>query len=324
MVESITNITKKATAPTADSTVDVQVTVKSAVEITLPSGVTKERMKAALQETLCSTSSGGQIPGCLVIASSRRRGRSLTTETFTVSQTVDPTSTETLAPPTVDKAAVAADLNKDPGVTVDANTIPEPAVNIMDVEATVTVVSQGEASGTAASTQQSTQNELPQQLAQTLEVAASEVTTTQAATIIGPPMPPPSVPPAPPSPPVPIAPPSPTPSPPVPAPPSPTTPSASSPPVASPKAPSSPSPSSPETLEPDNSGMIIGVAAGAGAGGLLLIVVIACVICKCMKKGKSEAQLAGSIVELNYPEQAVKSQGAGVGAGAHAVTTTHV
>jgi len=307
----------------------VEVTVKSTVEITLPNNVSKERMKVALQETLCSSSSGSQIPGCLVIESSRRRGRSLTTETFTVSQTVDPTSTETIAPPTVDKAAVAADLSKDAGVTVDASTIPDPAVSITDVEATVTVVSQGEATGTAAATQQSTQNDLPQQLAQTLQVAASEVTNTQTATIVGPPMPPPLAPPAPPSPPVPSAPPSPTPSPPVPAPPSPTTPSASSPPAASPNASLSPSPSSPEAApEPDNSGTVIGVAVGAGAGGLLLIVVVACLICKCMKKGKRENLVnAGSLVELNYPEQAAKSQGgiAGGGAeGAHAVTTTHV
>jgi len=294
--------------------------------------VTPDRMKQALQETLCMTS-GSAIPGCLVIASARRRGRSLTAAKFTVSQVVDPTSTETLAAPTVDKTAVAADLNKDPGVTVDASTIPDPAVSIVDVEATVTVVSQGEATGAGAATQQSTQNDLPQQLAQTLQVAATEVTTTQAATIIGPPMPPPEAPPAPPSPPVPISPPSPTPSPPPPVPLSPTTPSASSPPVASPKPALSPSPSSPETVEPDNSGTVIGIAAGAGAGGLLLIVVVACLICKCMKKGKSDEPRKGapimkhdepgSMVQLNYPEQAAKSQG-GSAEGAHAVTTTHV
>lgn len=156
-------------------------------------GVTIDQFKGALNRTLC-----GAEPLCNIMSSSRRalhgptatRRELQSTATFIVTRTLDASSSASLAAPTVNAAAVAADLNVQAAAISTTSTV-------QSVEASVAVVSLGSATSTQAQNALATQAAIPMTLASSLGFSASDFTFTATPTVIGPPRPPPTPPPPP-------------------------------------------------------------------------------------------------------------------------------
>ena len=156
-------------------------------------GVTIDQMKGALNRTLC-----GAEPLCDIVSSSRRtlhdptanRRELQSTATFTVTRKLDASSSASLAAPTVNALAVAADLNVQAAAISTTSTI-------QSVEASVAVVSLGSATSTQAQNALATQTAIPMTLASSLGFSASDFTFTATPTVVGPPRPPPMPPPPP-------------------------------------------------------------------------------------------------------------------------------
>ena len=129
-------------------------------------------------------------PSCDVVNGAARRmlaaARHLlaTSQAFTVTQSVNGSSTASLAAPTVDIAAVATRL----GV---ASSNVSATSTLQSVEATVTVVSQGAMSSDETQAALSTQAALPSALATSLGVSATKLSVVRSPLLIGPPHPPP-------------------------------------------------------------------------------------------------------------------------------------
>ena len=195
--------------------------MKASIGSTIPfdspsSRVPVEQLRQAIERDVCA---GAQANTCEVIEgdSSRRALQTTSSATFTVTETLDATSTDPFAPPTVDTSAVIADLGLPVGTPIATST------SLQSVEASVTVTSEGSAASPLAQQALSTQNALPAAVATSLGISSADLTLVETPSVVGPPMPPPH------SPPPPTPPPSPTPPELPPLPPSPVSPAASPP-----------------------------------------------------------------------------------------------
>ena len=191
-IELVTAVESAAVDSAADTTtqsVQVSLLLVSQIAVSVPASSTVEDTRAALADELCAG-----VADCTVTVASARRARQLharllTSTGFTVTLPVNGSSSAAVAAPTVDATALATALGV---ATVDA------AVSSSNVEAVVTVVSEGAAdSGSAAATQLTTQGAMPSALASSLGISANALALIEAPTTVTPPLPPP--PPSPPS-----------------------------------------------------------------------------------------------------------------------------
>jgi len=206
-VELATAVAGAATGNGGDpSAAEVTITHVSTIESSMPSGVSIDQLRVAIAGVVCA----GKSEDCEVIASRRRAlsGRFLQTTTssspnrtsFTVTQSYNASTDASLAAPSINTAAVAADLGVSSSEVSATSTLES-------VEATVTVVSEGSSSSKEARAAVNEQASLPSSLASSLGVSSSAFAFTMRPVIIGPPMPPPSQPPLPSPPPSPATPP---------------------------------------------------------------------------------------------------------------------
>jgi hypothetical protein len=181
-----------AVAGTSISASDVVVQIKQVARIELAvAGKTLEEMRSALKTMLCAAA-----PNCDVVSISRRAlqpsgPRRLAAGSFQLTKTIDASSSDSLAAPTIDRAVVANQLGlaSSSGITTSSN--------LQSVEASVTVVKDGSASSDGAqAAAASAQASLPAALATGLSstgASASDFGVTTS--VIGPPTPPPTPPP---------------------------------------------------------------------------------------------------------------------------------
>lgn len=184
----------------AESAVEVVITQTSRVESTLPASVTAAQVQAAIRSNICAAEATCDVAAA---DTSRRRvlsgaalsrtalsGRSLddASASFTVTRTLNASSEVSLAAPTVDTAAVAADLGV-PATELSATS------SLQSVEASITVTSVGSASSESAQSAADAQADLPAALASSLDLDSSAFIFVQLPTVVGPPMPPPFNPP---------------------------------------------------------------------------------------------------------------------------------
>ena len=181
-------------ADTSDTT-EVQITQRSTVEATLPSGVTAGQMAAAIKVDVCD----GE-PACDVVAfstnsSTGRRRASSGKVSFDVTRTIDSSSNVSLAAPAVDGSALVDALGLPEGTSIDATSTLE------SVEALVTVISESAAGADGSSVEAqealSALEALPAALATSLGVDFSAFTVVESPALIRPPAPPPKSPPPP-------------------------------------------------------------------------------------------------------------------------------
>ena len=192
--------TNASSVPSPVQTIEVVLTKKTEVSTELPLGVSATQMALALQAVLCA---GYEVSMCQVVATTPvRRSRGLAPVSYMVTQdVVNASSNVSLAAPSINTSALAAELDVPPDSMASTTS------SLVQVEASVTVITAGLASSSEAQATVATQSSLTTSLATSLSVNASSFTMVTAPVVVGPPLPPPEAPP--PSPPPPSYPPAP-------------------------------------------------------------------------------------------------------------------
>lgn len=183
----------------ASTNVEVRMTMRTTVEVAIPTGKTAEDIRAALQQDICGTASA--TPQCEVLVATARRARRalqtpprrLSATSFSVNQQLDTTSGTPLAAPTVDAANLATILS------VPTSSI-STTVGASAVDASVTVTEEGADSSAQAQTSLTNQNAMPDALMSALGITADQIAWVATPTTVAPPKPPPPSPPSPPPP----------------------------------------------------------------------------------------------------------------------------